>query len=738
MVDGGTGRAAQSLDRPVAGKTGTKDREDDIVSAWFVGYTKQISTAVMYVAGKGGNDDLDPYARPGDSTFFGGTYPALTWADYMAVATEGQPVEDFGGPAYVNRDKYSEPTLRPEPTETREPSEEPTETEEPEPTTYLDARAGADGDRRPRSRAPSRRPVRRPPGPRRDRRTPRRPRRNRAVEDPTATAKVQARSDGGAPGAGPAYRSTDPPSLTDGFVATVSQRFGGPLGRHAGDSGGGWWNPVRVALLTGTLVYLAGMVFRLPCRNGADHFRYLCYSDIPLLYPGRGLMQGNTPYLDSGDYPVLEYPVLTGWFLELERILTRLLGGAQGTDLTAEQQAESTLRFLDVNAVLLGGLFLLAVWAQVRTVAPRPWDGMMLAASPCVAAAALINWDMLPVALTALGMLAWSRRRPGLAGIFFGLGMAAKLYPLFLLGPLLLLCLRSRRMADYFTAAVDLRGQLGAGQPARAVAGARRPGAASGASTPTAPATSARSGTSSPWPGTRCPTSTWSARGLFALGCLGIAALIVLAPRRPRFGAVAFLVIVAFLLTNKVYSPQYVLWLLPFVVLARPRWRDWLVFTAGELIYFVAIWWHLAGVLAPGDSSADRIYWLAVIIRLRHPALGGGAGGPGHPAARSTTPYARAGWTTRPAECSTERPTPTGGRGRAGDVPGNRPRSTHLSPLRARMARSGADSAGVPTQASPLMLDAMVSARSRRRPTRPALSGRTGGSSSRPGWPAAA
>ena len=34
-------------------------------------------------------------------------------------------------------------------------------------------------------------------------------------------------------------------------------------------------------------------------------------------------------------------------------------------------------------------------------------------------------------------MLAWSRRRPGLAGVLLGLGMAAKLYPLFLLGPLL-------------------------------------------------------------------------------------------------------------------------------------------------------------------------------------------------------------------------------------------------------------------------------------------------------------
>jgi uncharacterized membrane protein len=104
--------------------------------------------------------------------------------------------------------------------------------------------------------------------------------------------------------------------------------------------------------------------------------------------------------------------------------------------------------------------------------------------------------------------------------------------------------------------------------------------------------------------------------GLFALGCLAIGVLIMLAPRRPRFGAMAFLVVVAFLLTNKVYSPQYVLWLVPLLILARPQWRDWLIFTAGELIYFVAIWWHLGGFLTPGDSSADRIYWLAVLVRL--------------------------------------------------------------------------------------------------------------------------
>ena len=91
----------------------------------------------------------------------------------------------------------------------------------------------------------------------------------------------------------------------------------------------------------------------------------------------------------------------------------------------------------------------------------------------------------------------------------------------------------------------------------------------------------------------------------------------------------AFLVVAAFLMTNKVYSPQYVLWLLPLMILARPRWRDWLIFTAGELIYFVAIWWHLGGFLAPGDSSPDRIYWLSVVIRLVHPRLGRDHGCPG-------------------------------------------------------------------------------------------------------------
>lgn len=50
----------------------------------------------------------------------------------------------------------------------------------------------------------------------------------------------------------------------------------------------------------------------------------------------------------------------------------------------------------------------------------------------------------------------------------------------------------------------------------------------------------------------------------------------------------------AFILANKVYSPQYVLWLIPLAALARPRWRDFLIWQAGEVMYFLGIWFYLA------------------------------------------------------------------------------------------------------------------------------------------------
>lgn len=143
VVNEGTGARASALGRPVAGKTGTAGVDDDIASAWFVAYTKQVSTAVMFVAGDDGNAGLDVYRQPGTPTFFGAGYPAMTWLAYMQVATKGQPVEQFDKPAFVKRQRSStrdgqiqatrRPTTQAPPTAPQSAPEMTTPEPEPEP-----------------------------------------------------------------------------------------------------------------------------------------------------------------------------------------------------------------------------------------------------------------------------------------------------------------------------------------------------------------------------------------------------------------------------------------------------------------------------------------------------------------------------------------------------------------------------------------------------------------------------
>ena len=116
VVQVGSGDAAQELERPVAGKTGTATNDKgQVSSSWFVGYTPQVSTAVMYVRGKG-REQLDGWLPE----FFGGSYPARTWTDVMERVMEGLPVEEFPEPAFVGGEEgdseYEPTTTTPAPT----------------------------------------------------------------------------------------------------------------------------------------------------------------------------------------------------------------------------------------------------------------------------------------------------------------------------------------------------------------------------------------------------------------------------------------------------------------------------------------------------------------------------------------------------------------------------------------------------------------------------------------------
>jgi len=130
VVASGTGTNALALDRPAAGKTGTSADK----TAWFVGYTPQLSTAVLFFREGKNGEELSLDGVGGLSTFFGGEYPTLIWTAYMAAALAGQPVEQFPEPPAPVVTFTPTPTPTPSPTtESPSPTPSPT-TKSPKPT----------------------------------------------------------------------------------------------------------------------------------------------------------------------------------------------------------------------------------------------------------------------------------------------------------------------------------------------------------------------------------------------------------------------------------------------------------------------------------------------------------------------------------------------------------------------------------------------------------------------------
>jgi uncharacterized membrane protein len=93
--------------------------------------------------------------------------------------------------------------------------------------------------------------------------------------------------------------------------------------------------------------------------------------------------------------------------------------------------------------------------------------------------------------------------------------------------------------------------------------------------------------------------------------------LVLTAPVRPRVGQIAFLLVAAFLLLNKVYSPQYALWLLPLAVLARPRWRSLLTWQVTEAVVWGMTMLHYLGT----DNRGIGVEWFFLAVLVRDAAL---------------------------------------------------------------------------------------------------------------------
>lgn len=439
----------------------------------------------------------------------------------------------------------------------------------------------------------------------------------------------------------PPAADIDLPSRTDPVVTGLSQVIGGPVGARA-RLDRRFWTPVRVVLALTCLVLVFNWVQKSPCRDGAwvenVQYKRACYTDVLALYYAEHLHEGAVPYLD---HPV-EYPVLTGVFMGMiglpvhafgtsEWVNEDLLPGLAELGLAEGGPLNQAKLFYDLNAIVLGIFGLLAVWAMVRMRTRRPWDAAMFAVAPAVFFTATVNWDLFVVGLCMLALYAWSRKAPGWAGFLFGLAIAAKFYPLFILGPLLVLCYRRKKLPEFtITAATAVITWIVINVPVYLAA-------------PDAWLRFFRLNDERPvdwgtfwYVGAHFPTGkgevglpfftdlaraeniqdlnhvTWALLGVL---CVGIAALIVLAPRPPRVAQVAFLVVAAFLLVNKVWSQQFVLWLIPLAVLARPKWGAFLAWQAAELAYFFGFYQIL--LRTAGGKSLMPEKWFTLIALAR-------------------------------------------------------------------------------------------------------------------------
>ncbi|MEV5882285.1 transglycosylase domain-containing protein [Streptomyces sp. NPDC052020] len=133
VVEAGTGTNAQLPGREVAGKTGTTDGNK---SAWFVGYTPQLSTAISMF--RYPDDEtiknrtfLEMYGTGNQKSIHGASFPSLIWQDYMEDALKGQPAERFPTPEPIGEIVNDVPAPSPTPTVTETPEASPSPSPSP-------------------------------------------------------------------------------------------------------------------------------------------------------------------------------------------------------------------------------------------------------------------------------------------------------------------------------------------------------------------------------------------------------------------------------------------------------------------------------------------------------------------------------------------------------------------------------------------------------------------------------
>lgn len=339
--------------------------------------------------------------------------------------------------------------------------------------------------------------------------------------------------------------------------------------------------------------YLIGIIF-IGILSGQFHQLplpwHIVYGDVFAFY--QTALDPRVPYLEKS----IEYPVLTGLFIHGMGLLGQTRMGYYFASMV----------FLIIFGALATALLYRITPPEKRSRLLRFWIF-----APSMIIFLTVNWDIIALLFSLGAFVAIAERRPRTAALLLALGFSSKFYPILYLLPLLIgvPSLRERiKLCGVFLATAltvnlpflitNFKGwalffRLNSFRPPN-------------------------------------PDSIWGVVSLLfphipvawinniSLALLLGGVLAVLPQRRtasPLFLAAALTFL--FLIFNKVFSPQYALWLLPFFVLTqglRPRW--FYAFEIANLgVFFTILPWLFT------DISRSFIWIVAGFVILRHAAL---------------------------------------------------------------------------------------------------------------------
>ena len=150
-------------------------------------------------------------------------------------------------------------------------------------------------------------------------------------------------------------------------------------------------------------------------------FAALSYSDILALHEDRGAGRHPVPYVEDK----IEYPVLLGVGMWFPSVLAPGRGG-----------------YFALTFALLAACALLTLWWICAQPGTRPW---IWAASPALLVYGALNWDLFGILPLAAGLWLWASGRERESAAALSLAVWTKLFPVLALGVLLLISLRGPR-----------------------------------------------------------------------------------------------------------------------------------------------------------------------------------------------------------------------------------------------------------------------------------------------------